>query len=269
MQIKRAIVALFIMCFFYSTSHGQSTDSLITSTDTLPQNTASLAESLKHVNENRHFVKSLILPATLTAYGFFALNNDELKSWDSQIKNEVWTEHPHRVLHFDDGLQYIPGLSVFILQGLNVPEKNTLVDATRQYLISSFLMMVVVQSCKKITSLQRPDGNGHNTFPSGHTSTAFVAAEFLNQEYKDRSPWYSIAGYTMATVVGYMRIYNNRHWFKDVVSGAGIGIGITKFVYWIYPTLKKHWFNNKPSSNTIVPYFQNGSGGLSLVHTFQ
>jgi hypothetical protein len=46
-----------------------------------------------------------------------------------------------------------------------------------------------------------------------------------------RSPWYSIAGYGVATATGIMRVLNNRHWVSDVMSGAGIGIMSTELAY--------------------------------------
>lgn len=228
----------------------------------------SISQSLDHIAAKRKFIHSMILPAALTTYGVAALENDKLKSIDNWVKRMVWDKNPHQPAHFDDALQYIPGFSVYVLNGLGVNGKNNLLDATRQYFISSFLMMIVVQSGKAITRLKRPNGFGTNTFPGGHTATAFVAAEFLHQEFKDKSPLISIAGYSMATIVGYMRIYNNRHWMKDDIAGAGIGLGITKFLYWIYPKIKTRYFKDRPMSNILLPYSQNGSIGLSFIHTF-
>lgn len=48
-----------------------------------------------------------------------------------------------------------------------------------------------------------------------------------------RSPWYSVAGYTIATATAYSRLLNNRHWISDVLAGAGIGILSTELGYWI------------------------------------
>ena len=78
------------------------------------------------------------------------------------------------------------------------------------------------------------DGSGR-AFPSGHTATAFVAAEFIQQEFKDASPWYGFAGYTVATATGTLRMLKNAHWFSDVVAGAGVGILTTKLTYLAYP----------------------------------
>lgn len=212
----------------------------------LPSANDSVSKTELHDNTIRPSLsRQLIFPSLLTSYGFLALNNHKLRSIDNQIKEEVWVDHPHRPDHIDDALQYIPSLSVYILNGFGLHGKNTLQDANRLYLISSFAMMMVVQTTKRVTQLRRPDGFGNNTFPSGHTSTAFVAAEFLNQEYGARSPLISAAGYLMASAVGYMRIYNNRHWFRDIVSGAGIGMGVTKTIYRIYPGLKNKFWPDK------------------------
>jgi hypothetical protein len=249
LQTKRPAAILALLCLLSMVAHTQLPDSLkIESNDN--GNNPGIIELPLH---RPPLAQSMIIPISFTAYGFVALNNNKLHEIDNHIKDEVWNEHPHQPAHFDNFLQYMPGFSVYVLNGLGIPGKNNLLDATRQYLLSSFAMMLVVQSIKRITSLSRPDGFGKNTFPSGHTSTAFVAAEFLNQEYGQRSFLYSVAGYTMATVVGYMRIYDNRHWFKDIVSGAGIGMGITKLVYYEYPWIKKKFFKDRKYKQ-VHPY---------------
>ena len=136
------------------------------------------------------------------------------------------------------------------------------------YLLSNAMMGITVQSLKSITKIQRPDGFGTNAFPSGHTATAFVAAEFLHQEYKDVSPWYGVAGYAAAITTAYLRMYNNKHWFRDLLPGAGIGILSTKAAYWIYPAIKRKFFKDKPMNTLVMPFYQNGVGGVSVVYNF-
>ena len=107
-------------------------------------------------------------------------------------------------------------------------------------LASYAVMAAFVNGIKYTASEMRPDGSTRNSWPSGHTATAFVGATILHKEYGlTRSPWYSIAGYTIATGTGVMRVLNNRHWISDVLSGAGIGILSTELAYGICDLLFK------------------------------
>jgi membrane-associated phospholipid phosphatase len=65
------------------------------------------------------------------------------------------------------------------------------------------------------------------SFPSGHTTTAFAAAAAVSSEVHRMWPqytWYvAPVLYGGATLVGLSRMYHNRHWASDVALGAGIG----------------------------------------------
>jgi len=106
--------------------------------------------------------------------------------------------------------------------------------------MSYAIMAAFVNGIKYTASEMRPDGSTANSWPSGHTATSFVGATLLHKEYGlTRSPWYSVAGYGVATATGVMRILNNRHWISDVLSGAGIGILSTELGYAIGDVLFK------------------------------
>ncbi len=94
-------------------------------------------------------------------------------------------------------------------------------------------MAVGVNSLKYSCRVMRPDGSSRNSFPSGHTATAFMTATMLHKEYGHLSPWYSIGGYTVATLTGVTRQLNNRHWMSDIMVGAGIGILATELGYFL------------------------------------
>ena len=170
--------------------NAQQTDSLVIVADTVPSKRAfSISESLTKLNEKRERIKSLIIPAALITYGFVSLENDMLLQLDNQIKENIWTENPHKPIKIDNYLQYSPALAVYGLNALGIKGKNNFRDRTMIYLLSNAMMGVTVQSIKAITRVQRPDGFGTNAFPSGHTATAFVAAEFdrTRAEFPDYS----------------------------------------------------------------------------------
>ena len=87
--------------------------------------------------------------------------------------------------------------------------------------MSYVLMAALVNGIKYTAKEMRPDGSTANSWPSGHTATAFVGASLLHKEYGlTRSPWWSVAGYGVATATGVMRVLNNRHWiyFNQIIN---------------------------------------------------
>ncbi|OXA93182.1 PA-phosphatase [Flavobacterium hercynium] len=201
--------------------------------------------------------KQLIIPGVLVSYGVIGLESDQLKGYNSDIKKEVNEDIDHKI-SIDDFSQWAPAVSVYSLNAFGVKGKHNLKDRSI-ILASSYLMMsATVFALKGITKVERPDGSSNNSFPSGHTATAFAGAEFMYQEYKDQSIWYGIAGYAVATGTGLFRMYNDRHWLTDVVAGAGIGILSTKAAYWMYPFLQHKVFKSSIENKTtsmIMPFY--------------
>jgi hypothetical protein len=93
-----------------------------------------------------------------------------------------------------------------------------------------------------------------------------MGAEFLAQEYSDKSPVYTIVGYTFAVTTGIFRMYNRDHWFSDVVAGAGFGILSTKAAYLVYPWIRNQLTHKDKQgrSTMIMPFYQDGNAGLSF-----
>ena len=180
----------------------------------------------------------LFIPAALLAYGVTAQGIDNLRRFDHKVNDVVWNHSPHKTITIDNYLPFLPALTVLALKLTGVKGKNNLLDATGSYMLSNALMGLIISPLKYYTVILRPDKSTKNAFPSGHTATSFLNAQFLAEEYNNVSPWYGITAYALATSIGYMRIYNNRHWFSDVVAGAGLGIISTKLAYWLYPKIK-------------------------------
>ena len=64
--------------------------------------------------------------------------------------------------------------------------------------------------------------NRWQAFPSGHAVVAFSLASAVAEEA--RTPWVTAAAYTGAALVGWSRVYDEKHWASDVAGGALIGI---------------------------------------------
>ena len=210
--------------------------------------------------------KTFLVPGILIAYGAASLESKGLRNFNTEIKQEIWLENPHKKTTIDNYLQYSPAVAVYALNGLGIKGRNNFIDRSMIYFLSNVMMSATVLGVKKLTHELRPDGSDYYSFPSGHTAEAFASAEFLRQEYKNISPWYGIAGYVAASATGVLRMYNNKHWMSDVLAGAGVGIASTKLAYLIYPAIKKKFFKNKTMNTMVMPYYQSGSAGLAMVY---
>ena len=142
--------------------------------------------------------------------------------------------------HYDDYLQYGPMVLTYGLKLAGVPGRSSWGRMLVSNVFSAALMAGFVNTLKYSVKQPRPDGSGNNSFPSGHTATAFMAATILHKEYGlTHSPWYSIGGYMTATTIGVSRLMNNKHWISDVLVGAGIGILSTELGYYLTDLIYK------------------------------
>lgn len=181
-------------------------------------------------------MRHLIAPAVLTAGGTLLTYEPNLNRFNVAIRDRVQSDN-HSPFHIDDVFQYVPAGSAYLLKLCGMESKSTYKELTKRTALSYLATAATVLTLKHTTHILRPDGTRYNSFPSGHTATAFVGAEILRREYGEQYPYIAVAGYTVATGVGLMRIYNNRHWAGDVLAGAGLGILCAGLSYLISPYL--------------------------------
>ena len=93
---------------------------------------------------------------------------------------------------------------------------------------------IATEGIKLLTGRERPDvsdgllkfrgpgldGEGRDSFPSGHTSAAFAVATVLAERHPKQKWLY----YSLATAVGFARVRKSAHFPSDVLVGAAIGI---------------------------------------------
>ncbi len=233
------------------------------------QNSIQDSVSSKRSTLNNFKYTPLIIPTACIAYGIIGLNSSELKKINLDIQSNVIKNNPAKIT-IDDYLQYAPALSVYGLNSLGIQGKHNFKDRTVILGTSMLFVFTSVSALKKTTKIERPDGSASNSFPSGHTALAFAGAEFMYQEYKEVSIWYGISAYAVATTTGTFRIYNNKHWFSDVVTGAGFGILSTKAAYWLAPYFNKHFFPSMTGKCTafLIPTLDGGILGGAFVWSF-
>lgn len=97
--------------------------------------------------------------------------------------------------------------------------------------IGAVLAVGTTEMVKRSADELRPDGSNRRSFPSGHSTVAYMGATMIARELSWRSPWYGMGGYAVASAVGMQRVMSRRHYPTDVAAGAGIGIIGTELGY--------------------------------------
>lgn len=184
----------------------------------------------RHIYHNIIFALILLFSGMTSSHAQYSSNK---YNFDTDIHSIRQCIIPDFHYTYDDWLQYAPaavmiGMKIGGYEGRSSWGRMLVSDA-----FSVGIMAATVNGIKYTISRPRPDGSRNNSFPSGHTATAFMTASLLHKEYGWRSPWFSIGGYSAAAITGVSRLMNNKHWMSDVIAGAAIGIGSVHLGYFI------------------------------------
>ena len=79
---------------------------------------------------------------------------------------------------------------------------------------------ILTKGIKYATHRMRPDGSASDSFPSGHTSSAFAVATVVTNYYGKK---WGIPLYVFSGLVGASRIEKRQHWPSDIIAGAALG----------------------------------------------
>lgn len=141
----------------------------------------------------------------------------------------------------DDVLQHVPMATTLALRTSGVKSQS---DTWAEFLVSTGTSYVLAAGTayglKHTVHEWRPDDSDQRSFPSGHATFAFAGATALRHEYGHLSPWVTVGGYGLATLVAADRVRRDRHYTHDVCAGAAIGWLSTELTYYI----KKKYIKN-------------------------
>ena len=167
--------------------------------------------------------KSFLIPAVLVIYGLSTYHNNGFPS-SYQVKTYRDLNYKNFNSPIDDVLPFVPILFNYGLSYSGVKSHSDFTNRSIIYVKAGVISLVSVSLIKYGSRVLRPDSTAFNSFPSGHTAFAFAMATVMDHELREQSTLYSVLGYGCASGVAAMRILNNRHWFSDVLAGAGMGI---------------------------------------------
>jgi membrane-associated phospholipid phosphatase len=259
--MKKLLFALFcIISFEASAQNPVDTKKL---GDTIKKDLLTAPDTVRKLHAKAW---TFVPPAAAIAYGALSFIVTPVRHFDYYINGEIARTNPNFHTKAESYFQFAPIAMVYGLNLVGVVGKNRFIDRTALLGLSGGILGISGYVTKYTTHRLRPNGQDYLSFPSGHTSIAFMGAEFLAQEYSDKSPIYTIVGYTFAATTGVFRLYNRDHWFSDVVAGAGFGILSTKVAYLVYPYIRNALTHKDKSgkSTMFMPTYQNGAVGFAF-----
>lgn len=235
-MLQRKTLSILLIMLITSAVHALQKDSLI-----FINSENEIETAYNKISENKVY-RMLCVPVPLFAIS--AITYDQGDKFRT-LRN---THVPNFHYRYDDFLQYAPLAAVIGLKLGGVESRSSWPRLLVSDILAAGIMATAVNSMKYTIKRERPDGSKNNSFPSGHTATAFMAATIMHREYGlTLSPLYSIGGYTVATATAFSRQLNNRHWLSDVLAGAGIGVLSAELGYFLADLIFKDKGLNLPN----------------------
>jgi membrane-associated phospholipid phosphatase len=182
-------------------------------------------------DEEDYILSGIIVGATALSFTF----DNPIRNNITSIKGKTFEKSLRYGEKFGNGI-YVAGLSGAIYLSGHLIQDKELRKTGLMMAEAIFINGIITQGLKIIMGRSRPYRNTgnhdmdifeiefddkENSFPSGHTSTAFTVATVLSQRIDN---FYASLGlYSLASLTALHRIYNDKHWFSDTILGAALG----------------------------------------------
>jgi len=211
---------------------------------------------------DRFQLKQLIIPSALITVGSFGVENGWFNSVNHDVKDGFEDLRKDKRFRIDDYLQYLPVTANVTLAFLGAKSKHSFRERVAATATAYAAMGLMVNVTKVSVKERRPGSGARNSFPSGHTATAFMGAELVREEY---GMGYGLGAYAVATSIAFLRMYNNRHWLNDVIGGAGVGILSARIGYWLLPWESRLFgWDKKKTAISVTPSYQPEDKSLGM-----
>lgn len=156
------------------------------------------------------------------------------------------------------GQMYPNALYLIGMAGYSYFADNELSYTRAEHMAKATLYSAGMATLLKYTIREpRPDNSKEkNSFPSGHTTTAFAFAGVVASQHE----WYwGTAAIALASLSAISRVNDGRHFYHDVAGGLTLGLG---YGIGLKYTLKDE------GKLAISPIYSNEERGLRVVYAF-
>ncbi|WP_051718631.1 phosphatase PAP2 family protein [Hymenobacter sp. IS2118] len=205
--------------------------------------------------------RATVIPAALITYG--AVTAQGNAGINRQSREFVRKQFRPVNSMIDNTVIFLPYLELGAVALAGVESRDDRLNTLLVIAKGEAIMLASVYAVKYLSREQRPDGSNNQSFPSGHTAQAFLAASIVHTEFRNKSQWYGVGAYTIASSVAALRMINDKHWQSDVVAGAGFGILSAHLAYLSH---RNRWGRKSIGRGIgLAPaYFGSGASGMTI-----
>ena len=177
-------------------------------------------------------------------------------TWDDDLAGELETN-----VRLNDAMQPGHTYGSFSVQALigaglyaggRVAGKGGLARTGADIMRAQLLSQVYVQAIKYTARRERPDGSNSQSFPSGHSASAFATATVLQRHYGWKV---GVPAIVLAAYVATARVHDNKHYLSDVIFGGAMGVAAQRTVM----------LHAGRYGVTMVPSAVPGGGSLTMI----
>lgn len=191
------------------------------------------------------FYPGLALAGTLKLFFTDSVINEVRDRARAHNSLGVWDERIDLMGQLIPNAIYAGGMGLYGYLG----EKNNGYKNSMIMIKSSFYACMMTTILKHTIRERRPSNGARNSFPSGHSTSAFAFASVIGANHE----WYyGVPAYALATLIGFQRLNSGVHFLHDVIAGASIGMAYGLGISELYKGKKESavWFPTLPSDGT-------------------
>ncbi len=164
----------------------------------------------------KSFERNLFLGFVLTGLSF---------SVDNEVKDFFQKNHSKPLDNLSSFFTQFGSPAVLIIPistytYSHIKNDKKLKKLSKEAFISSVLAVSIVYPLKVLTNRERPDKSDKRSFPSGHTALSFAVFGTYAQAFNDYRKYIF---YSVPVLVGFSRVYKEKHYLSDVIFGGLIG----------------------------------------------
>ncbi|MDH5366487.1 MAG: phosphatase PAP2 family protein [Cyclobacteriaceae bacterium] len=212
---------------------------------------------MKKHNPSQLFYKVYIILFSIGILSLFFIEKGDMVILINGFNNPFSDLFFKYVTYIGDGILFVPLILGLVFIRYSFAIMGTII-AVSHGLLLSLLKKIIFKGEPRPTAYFEDTSMLHfvegvkvhtsNSFPSGHTATAFAFCLFLTF-LVNRKSWSSIF-LVLALLAGYSRIYLLQHFYMDVVVGGFIGTLVT-IITWKLFEIKNipDWMNKKLKLN--------------------